>query len=100
MQLDNGLILQSVQEKCYFMMTLKQVVSSYVSKVLGDVITLLLEAHFNQAIMLEIILMAQDFIRSNLTLPQIYYVFLHKFLKLDYFKKILTDIFDFYCNIS
>ena len=60
MQLDDGLILQNVKEKCHFMMTLKQVVRSYASKVLGDVITLLLEAHFTQAIMLEIIMMAQN----------------------------------------
>ena len=61
-------------------------VVKYGSKVLGGIITLLLEAHSTQAIMLQITLIAQDtrFIIPNLTLSQIYYVFLDKFLKLDY----------------
>ena len=60
MQLDDGLTLKNVEEKCCFMMTLKQVSSSYASKVSGNVIALFLEAHFTQAIMPEIILMSQD----------------------------------------
>ena len=60
MQLDDKLTLQNVEEKCYFMMTLKQVNSSYASKVSGDVIALLLEERCTQAIMSEIILMSQD----------------------------------------
>ena len=42
------------------MMTLKQVNSSYASKVSGDVKALLLEERWTQAIMSEIILILQD----------------------------------------
>lgn len=60
MQLDDKLTLQNVEEKCCFMMILKQVNSSYASKVSGDAIALLLEERCTQAIMSEIILMSQD----------------------------------------
>ena len=55
-------------------------------------ITLLLESHFTQAIMLKRKINCIRFKRPNLPLSQLHYVFLHKFHKLYNFKKKLTEI--------